>query len=86
MFSMPFLTDKTVEFLTESTYGDTWREVIQIPNKYRWLKSLMEVDGRQVANELECHGLAVATNDGRVFVNMTKLPELEELLERLERN
>lgn len=85
LFSIPRLSDKTVAFLTECTYGDTWREVKHLPRRYAWLKTLMRLEGTQVAKELYEHGLATSSTDGRVFVNMSRLPELVDLLELLER-
>lgn len=85
MFSIPNVSDQTVEFLTESTYGDTYREIIQLPPMYAWLKTLMRIKGKQVADELTKKRLAVTTSDGRVLVNMTKLPELAELIDEIER-
>lgn len=86
MFTISNASDKTVEFLTECKYGDTFREIVELPVKYRWLKTLMRIDGELISKELTERNLAIVANHGRVLVNMTKLPELEELIEKLERD
>lgn len=79
------LSDKTVEFLTECTYGDTYREITRLPERYRWLKSLMRTEGNGIAQELTIRGLALTTRDNRVLIDMSKLPELAKVIDRLER-
>lgn len=79
------LSDKTVEFLTECTYGDTYREITRLPARYRWLKSLMRAEGNGIAQELTKRGLAITTRDNRVLINMSKLPEFAKMIARLER-
>lgn len=80
-----YLSELTWEFLTECTYGDRYRTLEQLPDKYRWLKSLMRAEGNKIADELSDKELAKVTTDGAVMINMSKLPALNELLNRLER-
>ena len=84
MFSISNLSDNTVEFLTECEYGDCFREIKKLPRKYRWLKSLMRIDGEKIAKELTYRDIAIVSTNGQVLVNMTKLEELKELIEKLE--
>lgn len=85
MFRIPTLSEPTVEFLTECTYGDTWREIVSIPPRYRWLKELMRVEGSKIADELQEQGVAIVGQGNRVLINMSKLPELADLLETIEK-
>lgn len=84
MINITSLSNTTVEFLTECTYGDTWREITKLPDKYAWLPALMRREGEHIAKELSRLRLATSDHDGRVFVNMSRLPELAALIERLE--
>lgn len=80
-----YVSELTWEFLTECTYGDRYRTLEQLPDKYRWLKSLMRAEGNKIADELSDKGLAKVATDGTVLINMSKLPALNILLDRLER-
>lgn len=78
------VSNMTWEFLTECTYGDRYREIVKLPDRYQWLKTLMKIEGNEIAKELTNKGLAIVTEDKRVFVNMSKLPELGYLLGKME--
>lgn len=84
MLTIPYLSDTTVEFLTECTYGDEWREISALPQKYRWLKSLMRIEGNQIVKELSEHNLAVVSNKHQVLINMSKLGMLAKLISNIE--
>lgn len=76
MLQLLGLSEQAVEFLTESDYGDEWREIREVPRKYEWLRSLMRYEMRPVVKELEDAGFATRDRAGRVLVNMSKLPLL----------
>lgn len=80
-----YLSELTWEFLTECTYGDEFRTITRLPDRYRWLKSLMRAEGNEIAKELDERKLAKVATDGTVMINISQLPELAELLNRLER-
>ena len=84
MIELTGLSDQAVEFITECRYGDRWREIRRAPEKYYWLRTLMRTEMREVMRELEDAGLATRTRDGRTLINMSRLPQLEAVLLRIE--